>query len=312
MRYLIIILAASLMSVTFVIDAEAQLFNRLKDKAKEAASKKAEEKLSDQVEKASRQMVEDSWNAVFGDISSDSAYGGMGVPFSMGSNVETEDAYHFDTITTMEIETIREDGESDPPVVMEMHFNTDERYTGTFFSGEGMSQDEGDLFIVYDFNNAAMLMLMENENDKFSFAYDWKQALEHPESSAETRQAEETDWDEVDEWQGYTKIGNKTIQGYECDGYRSENSDGVVEVWVSRDETLGMQNMFKANANAKQVRGKIPDNYPYGMMMEMTSEDRQSGDKTVMKVTDINKNARVTYAMSDYPTMSLGGKSANK
>ncbi|SHF90948.1 protein of unknown function [Fodinibius roseus] len=312
MRYLIVILAAGLMSVTFTIEAEAQLFNRLKDKAKKAAAEKAEEKLSEKVEEASRQAVEDSWNAVFGDMSADSASGGMSVPFSMGSNVDTEEAYHFDTITTMEIETTRENGESDPPVIMDMHFNTEERYTGTRFSGEGMKREEGNLFIIYDFNNSAMLMLMENEKDKFSFAYDWKQASEYTANSAEARQAEDVDWDEVDEWQGYTKIGTKTIQGYECDGYRSENSDGVVEVWVSRDDTFGMQNMFKANANAKQMRGKIPEDYPYGMMMEMTSEDRQSGDKTVMKVTDIQKNARVTYEMADYPTMSLGGKKAGK
>lgn len=82
-----------------------------------------------------------------------------------------------------------------------------------------------------------------------------------------------------------------------------------MEVWVTRDESLGMHNMFKANNNAKQVRGKIPENYPYGMMMEMTSEDLKSGDKTVMRVTDISKNAQVSFTMSDYPTMSLGGKS---
>lgn len=308
MRYLIVILAAGLMSATFTTDAEAQLLNRLKDKAKEAASKKAEEKLSEQVEKAAQQAVEDSWNAVFGDISSDSAYGEMGVPFSMNSNVKTEDSYYFDTVTTMEIETIKENRESDPPVIMEMHFNTNEMYTGTRFSGGEMKREDGDLFIIYDLKNSAMLMLMENEKDKFSFGYEWKQALEN----AEAGRGEKVDWDNVDEWQGYTKIGNKTIQGYECDGYRSESSEGVVEVWVSRDDTFGMQNMFKANANTKQMRGKIPEDYPYGMMMEMTSEDRQSGDKTVMKVTDINKNARVTYEMADYPTMSLGGKNANK
>lgn len=306
MRYLMLLLIASLMSVTFTIDAEAQLFNRLKDKAKEAAAEKAEEKLSEQVEKAAQQAVEDSWNSVFGDISADSASGG--VPFSMDSNVKTEDAYHFDTITTMEIETIKKDGKSDPPVIMDMHFNTTKMYTGTRFSGEEMKREDGDLFIIYDFKNSAMLMLMENEKDKFSFGYEWEQTLEN----AEAGQGEEVDWDDVDEWQGYTKIGSKNIQGYECDGYRSENSDRVVEVWVSRDESLGMHNMFKANANAKQVRGKIPEDYPYGMMMEMTSEDQQSGDKTIMQVTDIKKNVQVTYAMSDYPTMSIALKNKNE
>lgn len=308
MRFLTVVLMASLMSITFTLDAEAQLFNRLKKKAKAAASQKAEEKLSERVERAAEQMVEDSWNSVFGEMSADSgAYGGM--LFSMNSNVTTEDAYHFDTITTMEITTEKKDGTSEPPVTMDMHFNEGEMYTGTRFSSEEMKKENGDLFIIYDVKNSAMVMLMENEKDKFSFAYDWKQALEMGEDMGQSEQGEDDiNWDEVDEWQGYTKIGSKHIQGYECDGYRSENNEGVVEVWVTRDESLGMHNMFKAHSNAKQVRGKIPEDYPYGMMMEMTSEDLESGDKTVMRVTDINKNAQVTYSMSNYPTMSLAAQ----
>lgn len=308
MRYLIVMLIAGFISATVTVDAEAQLFNRLKNKAKEAASQKAEEKLSEQVERAAEQMVEDSWNSVFGEMSTDSgSFGGM--PFSMNSNVTTEDAYHFDTITTMEIIAEKSDGTSEPPVTMDMHFNEGEMYTGTRFSSEEMKKENGDLFIIYDLKNSAMVMLMENEKDKFSFAYDWKQALELSEDIGQSEQEEDINWDEVDEWQGYTKIGTRNIQGYECDGYRSENNEGVMEVWVTRDESLGMHNMFKANNNAKQVRGKIPENYPYGMMMEMTSEDLKSGDKTVMRVTDISKNAQVSFTMSDYPTMSLGGKS---
>src|SRR5690625_2452200 len=191
---------------------------------------------------------------------------------------------------------------------MDMYFNENEMYTGSRFSSEEMNREDDSLFIIYDFTNSAMLMLMENEEEKFSFGYEWKQALEQAEDSAGTEKMEEINWDEVEEWEDYTKIGSKNIQGYECDGYRSENSDGIVEVWVTRDESCGMNNMFKANGNTKQMRVKIPENYLCGMLMEMTSEDRNSGDKTIMKITDINKDARVSYAMSDYPTMSLGAK----
>ena len=66
--------------------------------------------------------------------------------------------------------------------------------------------------------------------------------------------------------------------------------------------------MFQVNSQAKQLKGKVPQDYPAGMMMEMTHEDLESGEKTVMKVTDINKNANVAYNMKEYPTMSFGKK----
>jgi len=42
--------------------------------------------------------------------------------------------------------------------------------------------------------------------------------------------------------------------------------------------------------------------------MEMVQEDLNSGEKTTMRVTDINRNASVTYTMSDYPPMSFGSR----
>jgi hypothetical protein len=40
--------------------------------------------------------------------------------------------------------------------------------------------------------------------------------------------------------------------------------------------------------------------------MELTSTDKRSGEKMIMKVTDINERANVRYVMADYPTVSLG------
>jgi hypothetical protein len=60
------------------------------------------------------------------------------------------------------------------------------------------------------------------------------------------------------------------------------------------------------NEQTKHLKGNVPENYPAGMLMEMTQEDLKSGEKIVMKVTDINRNASVTYTMSDYPAMSFG------
>lgn len=307
MKYLIAAIAASFISLAFNHDAEAQILNRLKKKAQDAAERKAEEKLAEQVERAAEQMVERSWNSIFGQLPEDST-SGFALPFSMSSDITTEEEYFFNTVTTMEIQTIDKNGESEPPLIMKMHFNDDAQYTGTKFEGEEMEKEEGELFLIYDFHHSAMLMLMENEEDKFSFAYKWNQSF------ADTLEAseEEIDWDEVDEWQNYKKIGTKTVLGYNCDGYRSETESENIEIWISRDVEYGMNNLFHANANAKQLKGKIPKHYPQGMIMEMKAEDLENGETVVMKTIDIKNDANTSYLMSDYPTMSWGLQAEQK
>lgn len=314
MRKLIQLLMAvfftSLLSSAFTFDANAQIFDRLKRNAKKAAERKAEEKINQAIQKKAEQMVERSWNSIFGEMDPDSN-SSYHLPFRVTSNVTTEDIYSFDTISTMEIETIKKDGASEPPLIMEMHFNQNEMYSGTKFLSEDLKKENGELFIIYDFKNSAMLMLMGDDKDKFSFAYGWEPVVDSVEMSAENQPTEEVDWEDVDEWQGYTKIGNKDILGYSCDGYHSQTEDSNIEIWVTRDETFGMNNVFSANSNTKQMKGKIPENYPYGMMVELTSEDLKSGEITTMKVIDIKKDAQVAYAMADYPMMTAGAGNEN-
>lgn len=309
MRYAISILATIFLVGIFSVDAEAQIMNRLKDRAKKAAADKAEEKVAEEVEKAAQRAVERSWNAVFGEMLTDTT-SGQRIPFSMSSNVETEDAYNFTTITTMEIRTVDGKDHEESPITMDMHFNDEDEYTGTSFNSEEMKEEDGDLFIIYDFKNAAMLMLMDNEGEKFSFAYDWDQNFES--SDSDSLSGEDVDWENMDEWQDYKKIGSKNIMGYDADGYRSESDSEIIELWVTRDAGIGMNNMFGANANTKQMKGKIPEEYPYGMILEMTSENLKSGEKTTMEIVDIDKNADVNYSMTDYPAMSLGDNSSEK
>ena len=56
------------------------------------------------------------------------------------------------------------------------------------------------------------------------------------------------------------------------------------------------------------MKGRVPADYPYGMVLEMTGVNANSGDTFTMKVTNIETNARVAYAMSDYPRMEVGKK----
>jgi len=307
MRELIAFLIITLTALSFASTAEAQIFKRLKDRAKNAAEDKVEEKLSNEVEKAAERAVEKSWRSIFGEEFG-SEGDGINVAFAMNSNAVTEDAYRFDAITTMEVETVQKNGNSEGPMIMKMHFNEAEAYSGTKFSGEQIDESEGEMFMIYDLKNESMVMLMESEDGKFSFAYDWKQARSLAEDFEQMESGESTDSDvdEMEDWENFEEIGTKTIAGLECRGYRSENENGVMEYWVTEDEDLGIQKMLRINEQTKQLKGNVPEDYPAGMLMEMIQEDFSSGEKTTMRVTDINRNASVTYTMSDYPAMSFG------
>lgn len=292
----------------FASVAEAQIFKKLKEKAQKKVEDKVEQKVDAEMEKAADRMVEDSWNSVFGDMNA-SGETGQSNPFTLSSNVDTEDVYNFDVVATMKITVEDGNGNTEPPMFMDMHFRENVRYTGTAFRGEQLDKNQGRLFIIYDLENEAMVMLMENDDQKFSYAYSWKHAMipdgTHTDSVAVEQ---EVNWDEVEEWKQYKKIGQKTIAGYSCDGYRSENEQQIVEVWVSREADFGMQNLFMANSNAKQLKGKLPEDYPYGMLMSMTTKNLDSGEQTKMEMTNIDSNKNINYIMAEYPILGIAKK----
>ena len=291
--------------------AHAQgLLDRLKKKVTEAATEKATEKVSAKIAEMMQRMAEKSMASMYGDSAGAAASGGSGgggLPFSIGSNAKTEPSYTFNVVTTMEIESSRHTDKSDGKAVLKMHFNTTEPYTGTSIaSGEG-AKSEGKAFVVLDAKNQAMVMLMESEKSKFSITYDWREAVRYAQAQADTPK-ERVNWDTVKVWNNYSRIGTKTVAGYSAEGYRTTTPDASVDIWLSRDPKLGFGSMFAASSGMKQFKGRLPADYPRGMMLEMTSVDSKSGEKVTMTVTNIDTNAHVTYAMADYPKMEMGKK----
>ena len=304
--------------------AYAQL-GSLRKKAQEALQNKAQQKADEQLSQLADKLVPSSFNSIFGDpdsstgparsgSSSDAATAASGsgggaraIPFIPASNTKTEDSYTFTAVTTVEIESASKSGKSGGKAVMMMHFNPGERYTGTRIINTESNKPDGDAFIIFDLKNEAMVMLMTSDKSKFSVAYGWHDALKYGQESADT-QREPVKWDTVSMWKNYKKIGTKTIAGYAADGYRAESDKGSVEIWLSHDPSLGFGTIFGANATMKQVRGVLPPEYPTGMLLEVTSVDKTSGDTGTMRVTEINKSAHVTVSMADYPRVDMKKK----
>lgn len=299
---------SALIAITFLFiaatDSSAQILKRLQQKAQDAVERKVEQKVDQKIEEMADKLVNNSFDAVFGDLEANADGTPRRLPFTMGADVAKEDVYTFDTVVTMEIESFKSNGSSDGKAEMLMHLNEGAQYTGTRISNDDMRKSNSDVFIIYDFKNESMLMLMDSEGTKMSMGYKWTEALAAIQDSIDAN--EDIDWESADTWNGYKRIGTRTIAGYSCDGYEYEDENATMQIWVTRDVEIGWHTMFGANANTKQLKGRIPDEYPYGMMMELTSTSKKNGEKAVMKVTDINERANVRYAMADYPTVSLG------
>ena len=287
----------------------AQILNKLKSRVQQAIERKIEQKVEEKVErevdKAAGKAVDNAWDAVFG---ADAAtYNGSRIDTAKlkqlssvfnQANVPTESQYSFDIKTTMEMKFIPKSGRLDPPTILEMYFKQGTKYTGSTYTGDA-SRNEGELmFMIADYQNKALIVLMGDNEKKYRTVMSMDPALYNQSNQVE-KQQEPVDWNNVTEWRGYKKLGKKTIMGYSCDGYSITNEIGKSEVWITRDETFGTENFF--NAGNMGMKSKFPSEMPYGMLVEMQSEDLKTGDKSIITLKEVKKGINQIFKISDYP-----------
>ena len=286
----------------------AQILNKLKSKVQQAIERKIEQKVEEkvdrEVDKAAGKAVDNAWDSVFG---ADSAtYNGSSIDTSKlrqlssvfnQANVPTESQYSFDIKTTMEMKFIPTSGRLDPPTMLEMYFKQGTKYTGSAYKADASKNEDKTMFMIADYQNKALVVLMGDNEKKYRTVMSMNPALYNQSNQVE-KQQEPVDWNNVTEWRGYKKLGKRTIMGYSCDGYTINNEIGKSEVWVTRDELFGMENFF--NSANMGMQSKFPKDIPYGMLVEMHSEDLKTGDKSIMTLKEVKKGINQVFKMSDY------------
>jgi hypothetical protein len=287
----------------------AQILNKLKSKVQQAIERKIEQKVEEKVErevdKAAGKAVDNAWDAVFG---ADAAtYNGSSIDTAKlkqlssvfnQANVPTESQYSFDIKTTLEMKFIPKSGRLEPPTMLEMYFKQGTKYTGSTYKADATKNQGEMMFMIADYQNKALIVLMGDNEQKYRTVMSMDPALFNLSNQVETQQ-ENIDWNNVTEWRGYKKLGKRTIMGYSCDGYTISNEIGKSEVWITRDELFGMENF--SNAANMGMKSKFPSEMPYGMLVEMHSEDLKTGDKSIFSLKEVKKGINQVYKMSDYP-----------
>lgn len=281
----------------FASDLQAQILNRLQRRAQERVEERVEQRIERELFNAADKMVDKAWESIFGaDPEQSDGVNRRILPFSLNSNVQTESEYHFNTISIVEIVSTNADGTTGKPVEMHMHFSDSGQYTGTSFAGEDIDTGEGNMFMIYDFTNGAMVMLMESEDGKFSFAYDWASIPE---------EEPVTDIDETDFVpSSFISIGSRTIAGYHAEGYRIEEDGIKTDIWVTDADTFGRGYFLSAYSSTTHMSGVLPGEYPKGTILEIVSENTSNGEKVVMRTKDVKRNVSVVYKMADYPNIT--------
>lgn len=300
MKKLVGIILTAILVCGLTENVDAQLLKRLKNKVENKAKDKINQKIDEKLEAVANKMVDRTWNSIFGPETGtydepSSSGSTRSLPFSPNSHVKTEDHYNFRSLSVMEIVSTDESGKTEKPLYMKMYLGEKDSYTGTAFTGGDM---EDEVFLVYDLENEAMIMLMESEEGKFSFAYEWDQLLD--EEDGDEAYSEE---DYEENYAGYTSLGTKTILGYECEGYRSETEEQITDIWISKDPNLGYKKMIDANSNTRFLRGFMLVGHPEGSLLELHSKMKNSQEQVTMKMTRINEKIDLSYDMSDYPVI---------
>ena len=252
--------------------------------------------------KVSKQMSEDKSN---GEKDNSEKMDLSGLMKGLGLSttpVPIDDVYKFDHLIQMHIESFDKGGKKESDSEFITHFNPNTKSMAYQAISGDMAEGQG-VFII-DAENKATIILTEDNGEKAGIVYGLGGYLE---SIGKTYEEEDVDMAETPESYAANpnvkKTGRtKTIAGYKCEEYVYDDEYSKSNVWITKDMKLNAQDfmstLFKTSI-ASQGMG-------WGYMMEATSVDKESGEKSIMKVTKVDNNSHVRFSMSDYEITNLG------
>ncbi|MBS2097252.1 hypothetical protein [Carboxylicivirga linearis] len=291
-------------------NVQSQSFlEKMAKKAAEKAEKKAEQKTEEEMDKKLDQLFEEAFEDDESQSESDvdmsakwaEKLAGMGYA---GEPVDIDDSYSFSSSITMHIESIDKDGTTSSNGDIKIYTNTDDQtFAYEFISNETESNpDQQKGLIIMDMKNQASIILNDDEKSGIIYGVDGLvDGSMYDESDEEEEDEMPEDMNNLDP--RLTKTGNtKTILGYKCDEYKykDEESEGLVYItqdvdWKSEDF---MTTIFKSSMYSNGVFN--------GFMMASEHVNLNDGEKSTYEVTDINKNDKSAFVMSDYQLTNIG------
>ena len=224
--------------------------------------------------------------------------------FMGGGDVKTEDSYTFKYHMKTKSTSYNKNGKETASSVMVMS------YPGKDHSYMSMKTDTNLSRVIMDFTNKVMLSFTQQHN-VVAIKMDGMDSLVNNVAEDENSQAVTST---SDPGFTYKKTGRtKMIAGYKCEEVITETDESKSDIWITKDLPFSVLDFYRGMSQA--MSDNIDRSYGKlgGYPMEVSTVDKQSGEKNNMIVEDVSTNTE-TINMSDYHLMSLGnmGNSGKK
>ncbi|WP_417873824.1 hypothetical protein [Xanthomarina gelatinilytica] len=266
------------------VNVNAQLFEKLGNKALEATERVLERKTEEKVEKATEETVDAVFEAPkkakkernSKKEDSDSKTDFPGTIPSGEANYNTK--YIFPVTATIVVEDINADVQK---ITMKQGYGKEALITEM--------EANGDPFIIDMKNQSAIILDIKNGTAQI-MSLEWMEKMMGNESISSDEEA-----DMVSSVEKTGKI--KVMNGYTCYEYNITYEEGRINAWYApdvkfdyQDYLRGMAKMFskKAEENPSQLL-----NTEYGYVMEMTAFNKQNKKQSAMKVIKLDEKIRM-------------------
>jgi hypothetical protein len=161
------------------------------------------------------------------------------------------------------------------------------------------------MFII-DAENGATIILSEEKGEKTGIVYGMGAFFS---SIGETYEEEEEEENLAETPEAYLANPNvkktgrtKTIAGYKCEEYKFDDEETESEIWITQDLKMNTRDFFSTLFKTSLYAHGVP----WGYMMEATTLDKKTGEKTVMQVTRVDSNSNTRFNLADYQITNLG------
>ncbi len=294
-------------TLLFIQPSNAQsLLDRMKDKAKKKVEQRLEDKMDEKMDQA-LDSLEQSIDPGAGDTQNNNANSytlpkmlkGMGIS---GDPVPYNDSYEFSHMIQMHVEVYDGSGKQTSDGEFITHFDPNsEGLAYEVLSGDIGSDEQG--FFIIDVENGAMIILNKKDSEKTGIVYGINSFFD---ALGETTDEE---WENQETPAAFLNHPNvkktgksKKIAGYKCEQYLYSDENTDSEFWISDDVKIDSRDYFSSIFRISAYSSGMG----WGYVMESTSTDKSSGDKSKMTVTKVDDKAKTKFDLSDYQITNFG------
>jgi len=309
----LLMLPIKLSSQGFLERVAKKASDKIEQKAEERAEKKIDEKIDEGLDsiESSMEDEEEKEKEISSESRSDRRMSAlmkkMGVS---GEPVPVADQYEFSSKMSMHFKNLDSQGNVQDEGDVVTYLSPEEKnFAYEFISGSPSNREgpQKGVFIM-DYANGATIILSDEDGEKTGVVYGLKffdEAIEDDDDLYEDEAGDDMDFENPN----YKKTGRaKTIAGYKCEEYVFDNEEEMGSFWVTKEADWKARDTFSTIFRA----GLYSHGIYKGMLMESESTDKETGEKSMMQVTEFDDDVSVHFKPGHYELTNLGSVDFNK